>query len=413
MSTSSATERDVAGPDTSPPTAEPDGGAPPVPGPPRRFRFRLGVAGWAVDRWFLLIAIPIGVFFVLAIPPTQGIDESAHFIRAWLVSGGDVVARTEIDGNTGVRHAGGDIDACVIDYVSKFQIRAAEPDDFEPHDYWFDTPPCSPQERGWVIADAASNYTPLSYAPQVVVLSATRAVGLPVPVSFFGGRLAGLAAFIAVVWWAIRLAPGGKSVLMVVALLPTTLMSAATYNADGVADALAILAVALGVTGQLTLPLLLWCAAILFVLAALIQLTQLTPAFGPLGLRDMGRDFWAAGAWSLLSNTVSAVRIQSAPWMLAWLFGPGAVALLQASANLVNLSNPIMTALCNLIPQTAARANRQGPRAAWDAARFYILLGSPLILTVLGLTLALPDLALRIIYGANSPYLGLGDQVRE
>lgn len=245
MSTSSATERDVAGPDTSPPTAEPDGGAPPVPGPPRRFRFRLGVAGWTVDRWFLLIAIPIGVFFVLAIPPTQGIDESAHFIRAWLVSGGDVVARTEIDGNTGVRHAGGDIDACVIDYVSKFQIRAAEPDDFEPHDYWFDTPPCSPQERGWVIADAASNYTPLSYAPQVVVLSATRAVGLPVPVSFFGGRLAGLAGFIAVVWWAIRLAPGGKSVLMVVALLPTTLMSAATYNADGVADALAILAVAL------------------------------------------------------------------------------------------------------------------------------------------------------------------------
>ena len=31
---------------------------------------------------------------------------------------------------------------------------------------------------------------------------------------------------------------------------------------------------------------------------------------------------------------------------------------------------------------------------------------------VLGLTLALPDVALRVVYGANSPYLGLGDQVR-
>lgn len=246
MSTSSTRERGNAGPDTPPPSAEAEPESPSAPAPPRRRWWpREGPAAWGVDRWFLLIAIPIGVFFVFAIPPTQGIDESAHFIRAWLVSSGDIVARTEIDANTNVRHAGGDIDACVIDYVSKFQIRAAEPDDFEPSDYWFDTPPCSPQERGWVIADAASNYTPLSYAPQVVVLSATRAVGLPVPVSFFGGRLAGLAAFIAVVWWAIRLAPGGKSVLMVVALLPTTLMSAATYNADGVADALAILAVAL------------------------------------------------------------------------------------------------------------------------------------------------------------------------
>lgn len=172
------------------------------------------------------------------------------------------------------------------------------------------------------------------------------------------------------------------------------------------------LAVAFGLSGHLTLPVLLWSGAGLYLLAAAIQLTQLSPAIGPVGLRAIGRDFCASGAWSLFSNAVSAVRIQSAPWMLAWFFGPAAVALLQASISLVNLSNPIMMALCNVIPPTAARAGRQGPRAAWRAARFYMLIGSPLIALLLGVVMALPDLALLIVYGANSPYLGLGDQVR-
>lgn len=226
---------------------DPESEAPPQKGRSERRSLSLVIGNplrWSVERWFLAVAIPIGLFFAFAIPPTQGIDESAHFLRAWLVSDGDLVARTRVDANTDQPHAGGVFDTCVIDYVSKFQARAAEPDDFEPNDYWFDTPDCSPREQAWFIADAASNYAPAAYAPQSLTMAVTRGVGLPVPVSFFAGRLAGLAAFIAITWYAIRIAPGGKAVLMVVALLPTSIMSAATFNADGLADALAFFAVA-------------------------------------------------------------------------------------------------------------------------------------------------------------------------
>lgn|GEM_PF-1448329 len=206
---------------------------------------------WPWSRWFLAVAIPFGLFFVFAVPPTQGIDESAHFLRAWLVSQGDLVARTQVDPASGTVHAGGQIDQCVMDYVYGFQARAAQPDDFEVADFWFDTPDCEPRDRGWEIADAASNYAPVAYLPQVVAIGSTRAVGLPLPISFFAGRLAGLAAYLALVWWALRLAPGGRAVMFVVGLLPTSIMSAATYNADGLAIGLGVLAVAL--TGSLAL----------------------------------------------------------------------------------------------------------------------------------------------------------------
>lgn len=172
------------------------------------------------------------------------------------------------------------------------------------------------------------------------------------------------------------------------------------------------LAITLGATGHLSLPVLLWCAAGLFFVAALIQLTQLTLTFAPVNLRSVGRDFWAAGSWSLLSNAVSALRIQSAPWLLAVIYGPAAVAVLQAATNLVNLANPVMTALCNVIPQTAARESRRGARAAWGAARFYIMLVSPLIVLFLGLTMGLPDWVLRTVYGPLSSYLGVAGEVR-
>src|SRR6185437_12372823 len=102
---------------------------------------------------------------------------------------------------------------------------------------------------------------------------------------------------------------------------------------------------------------------------------------------------------------VSILRIQIFPWTLVWLSGPASVAAFQAALNIVQVNNPVILGLCNVIPQTAAQAHAKGKRQAWLAARPFAWLGVPPTFTYCTLALLLPSLVLQVIYGAHSPYL--------
>ncbi len=195
--------------------------------------------------WFVAVAVPFGLLFALTIPPSQGIDESSHFFRAWFVSTGDVVAQSKTDETTRLRHAGGEIDPCVVSYISGFQDKAYSPDDYSIRSYWTQRDTCGISPSTWYNADAAANYPPAAYFPQAVAIAASRAVGAPLAWSFFLGRLAGLVAFVLLGAIGIHLLPLGKGALMVIGLLPTSIMSAATYNADMTSIGLAMFGVGL------------------------------------------------------------------------------------------------------------------------------------------------------------------------
>ena len=62
--------------------------------------------------------------------------------------------------------------------------------------------------------------------------------------SLFGARLAQLAAFIALMWWAIRTIPWGKPLLFTIGLLPVVIQGAANVSADPITLALACCVVA-------------------------------------------------------------------------------------------------------------------------------------------------------------------------
>ena len=68
--------------------------------------------------------------------------------------------------------------------------------------------------------------------------------------------------------------------------------------------------------------------------------------------------------------------------------------------------NPISLGIGNAIPQAAAEARlSNGTLAAWRVARGYILFGLPPILAICAAGLLAPQLLLRLMYGASSPYL--------
>ncbi|MFE1601559.1 hypothetical protein [Methylobacterium sp. ID0610] len=173
--------------------------------------------------------------------------------------------------------------------------------------------------------------------------------------------------------------------------------------------------VALAQTGRLSLASALLAMAATSGIAAIHQ-AILSGALAPVrvrrSLRATARDFWALGGWSLANNLLAILRIQLLLWGLAALAGAGIAAFLQAGLNLVNLMNPLVIGLCNIIPQTAARAHGRGKAQAWRAARPIALAGAPVAL-VFFLALALaPDLLLSLVYGAESPYRALATPVR-
>jgi O-antigen/teichoic acid export membrane protein len=166
---------------------------------------------------------------------------------------------------------------------------------------------------------------------------------------------------------------------------------------------------ALTFSHELALPHVFEVMAVAYAVGALIQALQLRLSFNPIAnLRQTATSFVSVGSWSLVNNLISTLRVQLLPWSLAAVSGPAAAAGFQAALNVVNLTNPILIGLQNVIPQTAAHAQHSGGNAeAWRASRTYVLMGLPPIVGYYGVVFLVPSLFLSLFYGAGSPYVSL------
>ena len=184
-------------------------------------------------RCFLAVGAVVGVLLVLVIPPLGGIDEPAHFVRAYQISTGHLVPETPPGQDEG---AGACIPADVNRQIGRFIFENfgrvvdlggdASPDDLPTGS----SRGCAHDEEfsdfsafGW--------YSPISYVPQSAAILVGRGLGLDVRALAFIARLAGLAAYLALVFVAIRRSPFARWGLCAVALLPVAMFQAATSRA--------------------------------------------------------------------------------------------------------------------------------------------------------------------------------------
>ncbi|PZW40798.1 O-antigen/teichoic acid export membrane protein [Humitalea rosea] len=149
-------------------------------------------------------------------------------------------------------------------------------------------------------------------------------------------------------------------------------------------------------------------------IAALVQAFQLDlRRRGPFRLGTTLAEYWSLGGlWSLGNALLSSLRLQIPLWALAIGAGSAAAASFQAAMNVANLCNPIIVGLANIIPQTAAQARVKGNAHAWRATRVYVVLTILPLALYSGAVLVAPELSLRLLYGAQSEYLGLTEAVR-
>lgn len=160
-------------------------------------------------------------------------------------------------------------------------------------------------------------------------------------------------------------------------------------------------------SGSLTLPRAFLIIGATSSLAVVLQATQIGIVRISLAeLRSIARDFWKLGSWMLLANLAMIASSLGYTWTLRIFHGLNATATFAAMLVPLKVVNPMLMGVGNLlVPAVARISRREGARATIRAASRYALLGAAVIFSYYGLLCAFPTVALRIVFGAGSPYL--------
>jgi hypothetical protein len=243
-------------------------------------RVHMAVTRTRLEYVFLVIALAWGVAQVFIVPPLQVPDEGDHWFRAWALTDGQLTADKQ-----GMITLPG-VFARTVDLYTRFvgvgrglPISLKGQAGFSGYEDLFNSPGPSGTVR---VVSRVASYGPVGYLPQAVGVGLGRLVGAPPLTCFYLARLGNLFAALALLFFAIRLAPFGKQLLVLLALLPMTMFELASVSCD-----------ALSISGAMFFTsLLLWASArvtlrrtdVALVLSAAAVLLNVKPGYWALVL---------------------------------------------------------------------------------------------------------------------------------
>lgn len=174
---------------------------------------------WKIENIFLTIAIPMGILYMLTIPIGVVPDEGPHFFRAYEISNGHLVSDKNEDG-IGGRKLPIEVNTILSSTTSKYD-EIADKMNIK----------ASGDEEFIGFANTAS-YSFVCYLPQTIGIFIGKVLNLPMLGIAYLGRLFNLAAWIAIMYVALKLIPCYKKLFLIAALLPITMQEAASLSAD-------------------------------------------------------------------------------------------------------------------------------------------------------------------------------------
>jgi hypothetical protein len=198
---------------------------------------------------FVFLSTLFGNIVLLATPPLRGPDETAHFLRAYGISMGEIVpSSVDQENRKGIL-----LPARVYQGFAYFEGVRVSPK--EPgfgygeifRKFWAERGNGGADAGGppvFVRYEGSEGYSPAAYLPQALAALAARAAGLDFLATFYLMRFAGLTAMTAVLAYAIALAGSLGWAFLGIAMLPAAVYGRAVINADAAA-----LAYAMVVTG--------------------------------------------------------------------------------------------------------------------------------------------------------------------
>ena len=183
---------------------------------------------------FLSLATLFGGVFVFIIPPFQSPDEPNHFFRAYQVSEGVFIPAIRDN------RLGGDLPVSLVQVRDSFSFLRMNYGARLDQALVLRNPdiPLRPEQRAFTDFPNTAIYAPTAYIPQAVAIRLLRPLGASSLQLLYACRFANLFVWLLLVAAAIRLMPFLKNTLVALALLPASLVMAASANADVITNGL-------------------------------------------------------------------------------------------------------------------------------------------------------------------------------
>lgn len=182
-----------------------------------------------IQYLFLLIGIPIGIYWTILLPPFQAPDEFVHFYRAFEVSEGHIIS-AHVNGDTGnylpatIKEFEKKIEADKIPFHLDKKIGYMEMEEAKKLHL--------SEERIFFSFPSSAIYSPIPYIPQAIGIFIAKVFDLSIYNILLTARLFNLFAFIALTFYAIKIIPRLKICLFLLALMPMTLHQSASISGD-------------------------------------------------------------------------------------------------------------------------------------------------------------------------------------
>jgi uncharacterized membrane protein len=183
---------------------------------------------------FLPFALLFGVAFAFLIPPFQSPDEPNHLLRAYQVSEGVFFPEKQD------QRLGGTLPASLAQVRDSFSYLKMNNQARLDNDLIFRSLhlPLQPENRNFLDFPNTAIYAPTAYLPQATAIALLRPLGATPLQMLYAARLANLFVWAFFVLAALWLMPFLKNTLAALALLPASLVIAASANADVITNGL-------------------------------------------------------------------------------------------------------------------------------------------------------------------------------
>lgn len=198
------------------------------------------------EKFFLAFGGIFGLLFVFLIPPMQSPDEHSHMYRSYQTSSFGIFAERFKDKEQ-VRY-GTKLPKSMYDAGEELRNPVAGnpaiPFDLSLYEEYLNKP-LDENNTMMVKSEAVNVYSPVVYLPQAVGFGIGRVIDASPLIMIWLGRIANLAFWLVVVFFAIRLFPIAKWGLVLLTLNPVTVSISASLSGDVTSIGIAFLFVSL------------------------------------------------------------------------------------------------------------------------------------------------------------------------
>lgn len=188
----------------------------------------------SLEKKFLMIAIPLGIIYMILIPVGRANDEQNHFWRAYEISQGHLLSEKNSDGIGGREYSSELVDFFlpkdgIVDYKDELNSLKVKKDG----------------TTRYTMFPNMSLYSPVSYIPQSLGILLGRILHFPTLLIAYCGRMFNFIFWLLITYFAIKIVPFKKTTILAISLIPVSMQSAASLSADALINAIAIFFISL------------------------------------------------------------------------------------------------------------------------------------------------------------------------